>query len=46
LGGVVELNEQVAAEHGLGHGLHALVAQLLHLYHGQETVEALILQIL
>ena len=43
---VVELDEEVAAKHGLGDHLHALVAQLLHLHGGQEAGEALVLQVL
>ena len=46
MGGVVELDKEVAAEHGLGHHLHALVAQFLHLHGGQEAGEALVLQVL
>jgi hypothetical protein len=45
LGLVIELDEQVAAEHGLGDGLHFLAAQFLHLQQGQEAVEALVLQV-
>lgn len=43
---VVELDEEVAAKHGLGDHLHALVAQLLYLHGGQEAGEALVLQVL
>ena len=43
---VVELDEEIAAKHGLGDHLHALVAQLLHLHGRQEAGEALVLQVL
>ncbi len=43
---VVELDEEVPTEHGLGDHLHALVAQLLHLHGGQEAGEALVLKVL
>ena len=45
LGGVVELNEQVTAEHGLGDGLHFVVAQFLHLHGGKEAGKTLVLQV-
>ena len=45
LGGVVQLDEQVAAKHGLDHAQNALVAQLFDLYGRQKALEPLVLQV-
>ena len=45
LGGVVQLDEHVAAKHGLDHAHDALVAQLFDLHRRQKAFETLVLQV-